>query len=96
MRLLAVLALLLATALPAAAVSNEWCRVVFSDLNRSAPLGTKKRGELQNCLWVRYVSGEVQQGRKALDRAAWEQKTRLDALAADSQLVAAWQSDVPG
>lgn len=74
------------------AAANEWCRLIFSDLNRYKPLEAKQRGDLQNCLWVRYASEQAAQGRTALSRAAWEQKTQLDARAADSQLVAAWQS----
>lgn len=73
------------------AAANEWCRLAFSDLNRYKPLGAQKRDDLQNCLWARYASEHAAQGRKALSRAAWEQKTQLDARAADSQLAAAWQ-----
>lgn len=72
------------------AAANEWCRLAFSDLNRYKPLGAR-RDDLQNCLWVRYASDQVANGTRPLKRASWEQKTQLDARAADSQLVAAWQ-----
>lgn len=80
---------LLDASLQLAAV-NEWCRLAFSDLSRHRPLGAQ-RDDLQNCLWARYVSEQAVLGNKALNRAQWEQKTELDARAADSQLVAAWQ-----
>ncbi|WP_048786976.1 hypothetical protein [Pantoea vagans] len=80
---------LLDASLQLAAV-NEWCRVAFSDLSKHSPLGAK-RDDLQNCLWARYVSDQAVQGNKALNRAQWEQKAGLDARAADSQLIAAWQ-----
>lgn len=80
---------LLDASLQLAAV-NEWCRLAFSDLSKHRPLGAK-RDDLQNCLWARYVSEQAVQGNKALHRAQWEDKTELDARAADSQLVAAWQ-----
>ncbi|MBT8500517.1 hypothetical protein DH20_14205 [Pantoea agglomerans] len=73
------------------AAAGKWCRLIFSDLKRYEPLGAQKRDDLQNCLWVRYVSEQASQGTQALDRAQWEQKTQLDVRAADSQLIAAWQ-----
>jgi len=73
------------------AAANEWCRLAFSDLNRYKPLGAQQRDDLQNCLWARYASEQSVQGGKPLSRAEWAAKTQLDARAADSQLVAAWQ-----
>lgn len=73
------------------AAANEWCRLAFSDLNRYKPLGAQKRDDLQKCLWARYATEQAADGKKPLSRAGWLEKTQLDARAADSQLVAAWQ-----
>lgn len=72
------------------AAANEWCRLIFSELDLSKPLGDR-RDDLQGCLWARYATEQAAQGGKPLSRAAWLEKTRLDARAADSQLAAAWQ-----
>ncbi|PXV70908.1 hypothetical protein [Pantoea sp. PNA 03-3] len=73
------------------AAANEWCRLAFSDLNRYRPLGAQKRDDLQGCLWARYATEQAAEGKRPLSRAGWLEKTQLDARAADSQLVAAWQ-----
>lgn len=73
------------------AAANDLCSLAFSDLNRYKPLGAQKRDDLQGCLWARYATEQAAQGSKPLIRAAWLEKTQLDARAADSQLVAAWQ-----
>lgn len=73
------------------AAANEWCRLAFSDLNRHKPLNAQQRDDLQGCLWARYATEQAAQGSKPLSRAAWLEKTQLDARAADSQLAAAWQ-----
>lgn len=74
------------------AAANDLCNLAFSDLNRYKPLGVQKRDDLQDCLWARYATEQAAQGSKPTSRAEWLQKTQLDARAADSQLVAAWQS----
>ncbi|EOZ6414799.1 hypothetical protein ACQUXI_003942 [Cronobacter turicensis] len=73
------------------AAANQMCDLAFSDLNRYKPLGAQKRDDLQGCLWARYATEQAVQGSKPLSRAEWLEKTQLDARAADSQLVAAWQ-----
>ncbi|MDE8559334.1 hypothetical protein [Pantoea vagans] len=73
------------------AAANEWCRLIFSDLNRYKPLNAQQRDDLQGCLWARYATEQAAQGGKPLSRAAWLEKTQLNARAADSQLAAAWQ-----
>lgn len=73
------------------AAANDLCSLAFSDLNRYRPLAVPKRDDLQGCLWARYATEQAAQGSKPLNRAEWLQKTQLDARAADSQLIAAWQ-----
>lgn len=73
------------------AAANQMCDLIFRDLNRYKPLGVQKRDDLQGCLWARYATEQAVEGIKPLSRAAWLEKTQLDARAADSQLVAAWQ-----
>lgn len=73
------------------AAANQMCDLIFSDLNRYKPLGAQKRDDLQGCLWARYATEQAADGKKPLSRAGWLEKTQLDARAADSQLVAAWQ-----
>ena len=73
------------------AAANDLCSLAFRDLNRYKPLGVQQRDDLQGCLWARYATEQAVQGGKPLSRAAWLEKTQLDARAADSQLVAAWQ-----
>jgi len=73
------------------AAANQMCDLIFSDLNRYKPLGAQKRDDLQGCLWARYATELAVDGTRPLSRAVWLEKTQLDARAADSQLVAAWQ-----
>lgn len=73
------------------AAANQMCDLIFSDLNRYKPLGAQKRDDLQGCLWARYATEQAADGKRPLSQAGWLEKTQLDARAADSQLVAAWQ-----
>lgn len=69
-----------------------WCDANLTTLKAGARLSVQQRYDLRDCLYARYVSEQRKKNEGVVIRSSWEAITRLDARAADGQLVAAWQS----
>ena len=77
-----LLTLVFLSALPAAAADGN---------NGNARLSVQQRYDLKDCLYARYVSGQRKNNEGVMVRSFWEDVTRLNDVATDGQLVAAWK-----
>lgn len=68
-----------------------WCDSNLRTLKADARLSVQQRYDLRDCLYARYVSGQRKKNEGVMVRSLWEDLTRLNDVATDGQLVAAWQ-----
>lgn len=68
-----------------------WCDSNLRTLKADARLSVQQRYDLKDCLYARYVSGQRKNNEGVMVRSFWEDVTRLNDVATDGQLVAAWK-----